>query len=291
MCAVWAAEAMRTVPVTRSASTSSVSTRVNKREPVVPMLCAASPTRMLTAGVRRGSQECPHLSRAVSGYHQDVPPISVQQVTVAREDCVTPSVGSTLTAPRVRDVWMVCAPRCVTVTRTVSREKSVLRPVVSPAVTRRRIVDQEKYVKMETVFVVLVSSILPPDVWTSMSVRSPGVTPVPSAPTHQDHSSAHVPEVSLETPTPVDVRIPTSVAPTETVDPTLPVLEMVQDTGSVSTHVTEPGAEPTVSVQWSTTDPSASVLPSMWVTPIKLWAAPRWSVRPVETALETRCVR
>ena len=55
---------------------------------------------------------------------------------------------------------MVCAPRCATVTRTVCKEKSVLRHHVNQAVTRRRIVDQEKYAKMETVFVVLVLSTL-----------------------------------------------------------------------------------------------------------------------------------
>ena len=132
---------------------------------------------------------------------------------------------------------------------------------------RRRIVGREKFVKMETVFVVSASSTLPPAVSTSMSVRSPGVTLVPSAPTLPAHSSAPVPAASLVTPTLEAARTPTSAALTETVVPTWPVPEMVLDTGNVSIPVTERGVEPTVSVGWSTTGLSASVLPSMLVTP------------------------
>ena len=93
----------------------------------------------------------------------------------------------------MRDVWMVCVPRCAIVTRTVSRERSVSRPPVSLGVTRRRIVDQEKFAKMETVFVVLVLSILLLDVQILTNVRSQDVIQVPSVRTLQDHSNVPVP--------------------------------------------------------------------------------------------------
>ena len=98
------------------------------------------------------------------------------------------------TVPRVRDVWRVCVPRCVIATRIVFKERSVLRPPVNLGVTRRRIVDQEKFVKMETVFVVLVLLILLLDVQILTSVRSQDVIQVPSVKTLQDHSNVHVPE-------------------------------------------------------------------------------------------------
>ena len=83
-------------------------------------------------------------------------------------------------------------PRCVIVTRIVSRERSVLRLPVSLGVTRRRIVDQEKFAKMETVFVVLVLSILLLDVQILTSVRSQDVIQVPNVRILQDHSNVPV---------------------------------------------------------------------------------------------------
>ena len=87
---------------------------------------------------------------------------------------------------------MGCAPRSVTATRTVSRERSVSRLRVDRAVIRRRIVTQAKSVKMENVFVVLVSSLLLPVALTSMNVKNLLVTPAPSVPTLLDHSSVLV---------------------------------------------------------------------------------------------------
>ena len=106
--------------------------------------------------------------------------------------CVTPSARSTQTAPRVSGVSRVCAPKCVTVTRTVSLERSVSRPRVGWAAIKRRIVTQEKCVKMENVSVASASSILLLVVLTSMSVKNLHVTPAPSAPTLLDHSSVPV---------------------------------------------------------------------------------------------------
>ena len=63
--AVWDVETTRTVPVTRSASTSNVLILVNRRVPVDQMLSAASSTRMYNASVQKGLQECPSPSRDV----------------------------------------------------------------------------------------------------------------------------------------------------------------------------------------------------------------------------------
>ena len=87
-----------------------------------------------------------------------------------------------------------------------------------------------------------------------------------------------------------DVKIPISAAPTETVETIWPVLEMEVATGNVSILVTERGVAPTPSASWSITGPSADARPSTWVTPTLPWAAPRWSVRRMETAAETRSV-
>ena len=57
---------------------------------------------------------------------------------------------------------------------------------------------------------------------------------------------------------------------------------------NVSTLVTEPGVVPTLNVLLSTTDLSASVLPSMLVTQISLLDAPRLNVRRTLTVVETR---
>ena len=92
----------------------------------------------------------------------------------------------------MRDVSRVCALRCVIAIRTVSRGRSASRHRVGRAVTRRRIVDQEKFVKMENVFVVLVSSIPPLAALTSMSARSQHATPAQSVPILQVHSNVLV---------------------------------------------------------------------------------------------------
>ena len=60
---------------------------------------------------------------------------------------------------------------------------------------------------------------------------------------------------------------------------------------NVSTLVTELGVVPTLNVLLSTTDLSASVLPSMLVTQISLLDAPRWNVRGILTVVETRYVK
>ena len=93
---------------------------------------------------------------------------------------------------------MVCVPRFATVTRTVFGVKSVLRLPVCQDVIRRRIVDQEKFAKMETVFVVLVLSTLLQDAQTSMNVKSKDVIQQLNVKTLQDHSSALVQEDKLE---------------------------------------------------------------------------------------------
>ena len=144
---------------------------------------------------------------------------------------------------------------------------------------------------METVFVVLVLSILLQVVLTLMNVKSQDVIQVPSVKTLQDHSNVPVQEDSLEIPTQEDVRILMSVGPTEIVVPALLVLVMEVDIENVSILVTEQDVDPTLSVWLSTTDLSADVLPSMLVTQTLLLDVPKLNVKRIMTAVVTKYVR
>ena len=95
----------------------------------------------------------------------------------------------------------------------------------------------------------------------------------------------------MVTHTLVAARIQMNAELTETVETTWPVLETAVATGSVSTPVTEPSVAPTPSVWSPTTGLSASVWTNMSATPTRPWAAPRWSARITETAVETRSAR
>ena len=149
---------------------------------------------MFNAPAQKDLQEFQLLNRVVSEFHPDVLIINVHLPIHAREDFAIFSVESMLIVPRENVALMVCVPRFATVIRTVFRVKSVLRLHVCQDVIRRRIVDQERFAKMATVFVVLVSSTLLQDVQTSMNVKSKDVIQQPNVKTLQDHSSVHVPE-------------------------------------------------------------------------------------------------
>ena len=216
---VWAVDTMRTVPQMKSVSTSNVLIHVNKREPVDLMLYAKFSTKMFNVPAQKDLQEFQLLNRVVSEFHPDVLIINVHLPIHAREDFAIFSVESMLIVPRENVALMVCVPRFATVTRTAFRGKSVLRLHVCQDVIRRRIVDQERFAKMATVFVVLVSSTLLQDVQTSMNVKSKDVILQPNVKTLQDPSSVHVPEDKLEIHFLKAVEIQMNAEPTEIVVP------------------------------------------------------------------------
>ena len=216
---------------------------------------------------------------------------SVHNSTLAKVACVTGSVRLMQTVPKEKDVWMVFVQKFAIPTKIVSREKFALTAHAYLDVTKKRTVDQVKFVKKEIVFAQLDLSTLLLGVRTSTSVKILFVILPQSVLTSQDPSSVLALEDLLGILTQKAVRIQMNVQQTETVAHNLPVLEMEEAIVNVSILVTELNVEQMQTVKFAIINLSASVLTSMLATQAPILVAQRLSVSKTVTALVIRCVK
>ena len=198
---------------------------------------------------------------------------SVHNSTLAKVACVTGSVRLMQTVPKEKDVWMVFVQKFAIPTKIVSREKFALTAHAYLDVTKKRTVDQVKFVKKEIVFAQLDLSTLLLGVKTSTSVKILFVILPQSVLTSQDPSSVLALEDLL--------GILTQKA----------VLEMEEAIVNVSILVTELNVEQMQTVKFAIINLSASVLTSMLATQAPILVAQRLSVSKTVTALVIRCVK